>query len=544
MQRFTHMYESLDASTSTNDKVHALVAYFSSAPQPDAAWAAWILTGGRIKRAISHTDLRLALHEATNLPAWLIDESYEAVGDLSETISLLLPDDAAGEPIGLAEAMETIIAPMRTMSSERKREVLRTAWKRLPSEQRFVFHKLISGSFRVGVSRTLAVRALAQVAKIDQAEMAHRVMGTWEPMPAAYAQLFAPQHADQRGAKPYPFYLASPLEHAIESLGDVSVWQAEWKWDGIRAQVIRRDGRTTIWSRGEDMLSDRFTDLTNVLDGLPDGCVLDGEILAWEPGNDRPLPFGDLQLRIGKTSQPKHNELLFVDTPVRFVAYDILELAGVDMRSRSLQTRRDELARIISNLNAGTTIALSPVIAFESWQQLSALRESSRARGVEGIMLKRLESQYGTGRQRGDWWKWKIDPFTIDAVLIAAQPGSGRRASVYTDYTFAVWTGDKPGTGELVTIAKAYSGLTDTEIDRVDAFIRSNTTSRHGPVRGVRPTMVFELAFEGLQDSSRHKSGVALRFPRINRIRDDKTADQADTVASVRVLMRLQADRS
>lgn len=539
MQAFTTMYEALDASTGTNDKVAALVAYLEAAPPRDAAWAAWILTGGRVKRAVSHTDLRLALQEASGIPAWLISESYEAVGDLSETISLLLPDEATGQPMSLAEAMESVISPLRDMKSDQKRDVLRSVWTRLPASQRFVFHKLISGSFRVGVSRTLAVRALAQVAKVDQAEMAHRVMGTWNPTPADYSALLSPQSSDARGAKPYPFYLASPLEQSVDSLGEVQDWQAEWKWDGIRAQVIARDERVTLWSRGEDMLSDRFTDLTSVLQRLPDGCVLDGEILAWEPGALRPLPFSDLQLRIGKTSQARHDELLFVDTPVRFVAYDALEWQGHDLRSTPLVERRKHLEAIVHTLAGEPTVTLSPLIEAASWQELTRLRATSRQRGVEGIMLKRRSSPYATGRERGDWWKWKIEPLTIDAVLIAAQPGSGRRASVFTDYTFAVWTGQTPGTGELVTIAKAYSGLTDAEIDRVDAFVRAHTVSRHGPVRGVKPTMVFELAFEGLQDSTRHKSGVALRFPRIARIREDKKPEQADTVASVRALMRV-----
>lgn len=539
MQAFTAMYEALDASTGTNDKVAALVAYLQAAEPGDAAWAAWILTGGRVKRAVSHTDLRLALQEATGMPAWLISESYEAVGDLSETISLLLPDDATGEAMSLAEAMERVIVPLRDMQSEEKRAMLRDVWTRLPTSQRFVFHKLISGSFRVGLSRTLAVRALAQVAGIDQAEMAHRVMGAWEPTRAEYLRLLSPPSGDVRGARPYPFYLASPLEQPVETLGDVREWQAEWKWDGIRAQALSRDGRITIWSRGEDMLSDRFTDITSVLARLPDGCVLDGEILAWEPGASRPLPFSDLQLRIGRTSQARHDELLFVDTPVRFVAYDLLEHNSGDIRAQPLAERRERLASVVHGLEGEPGVSLSPVVQAASWQELAALRATSRQRGVEGLMLKRLASPYGTRRERGDWWKWKIEPFTIDAVLVAAQPGSGRRASVYTDYTFAVWTGETPGTGELVTIAKAYSGLTDLEIDRVDAFVRANTVSRHGPVRAVKPTMVFELAFEGLQESNRHKSGIALRFPRIARIRDDKRPQQADTVACVRTLMRV-----
>jgi len=542
MKRFVALYESLDASTSTLEKVGAMVAYFRDAPARDAGWAAWILCGGRIKRSVGHKELREALARATNLPAWMIEECYGAVGDLSETIALLVRGSDMSTQEGglsLAEVLEGMVVPMRSMTGPERVRALEEAWKQLPTSHRFVFQKLMSGTFRVGVSRTLAVRALAQVAGVEQAEMSHRVMGDWKPTSRGFEELMSPADSRASQLRPYPFYLASPLECGIAAmadvLGDVRLWQAEWKWDGIRAQVIRRAGRTVIWSRGEEVITDRFPELRAAMDSLPEGSVVDGEILAWDYAADVPLAFGELQRRIGRTSQVRTEELLFVDTPVRLVAYDLLEVDGEDVRSRAMSERRGALDALIAKVLRGErAVTTSERIEAANWAELAALRQSARARGVEGLMLKRLDSPYGTGRQRGAWWKWKVNPFTIDAVLTAAQPGSGRRASVFTDYTFGVWSGDEPGQGELVTIAKAYSGLTDAEIDRVDAFVRRATTARHGPVRSVSPTMVFELAFEGLQASSRHKAGIALRFPRISRMREDKRADQADTIASVR----------
>lgn len=542
MKRFAVLYAELDRSRNTREKVAALSAYFRDAPAEDAAWAAWLLMGNRITRAVSRADLRAALATITGLPAWMIDECRDAVGDFSETIALLTPPPVRGSGPSLAEAMEGIVLPMRTMTHTARKAALVEAWQRMPRDQRFVFQKLLGGAFRVGVSRTLAIRALAEVAGVPQATMTHRVMGEWQPSAETFARLLSHATADVRVTQPYPFFLASSLESPVESLGERSAWQAEWKWDGIRAQVIRRGGITTVWSRGEESIGEQFTDLTSVLDGLADGTVLDGEIVAWDPVHQRPLGFHALQRRLNRANQPRHDELLFVDTPVRFIAYDLLESNGQDRLAWPLEQRRGALERVAESLDpGGAALRLSEVLDQPTWAELAAMRAGSRERGVEGLMLKRRTSVYGSGRERGDWWKWKIEPFTFDVVLTAAQTGSGRRASVYTDYTFAVWSGTEPGTGDLVTIAKAYSGLTDDEIDRVDAFVRTATVSKHGPVRVVRPELVFELACEGIQDSSRHAAALAVRFPRINRMRPDKRPVDADTVHSVRRLGGLKA---
>ncbi len=570
MRRFVQLYEALDASTSTNDKVAALVAYFTAAPPEDAAWAAWIFTGGRVKRAITSTQLREALIRATGLPAWLVEDSYEHVGDLSETIALLLesrglahehtPTVAQGnEPsaMSLKEVFEGIILPMQRMDAEQRVHALGRAWGMLGAHERFVFHKLISGSFRVGVSRTLVVRAIAEAFGLPRAMVAHRVMGSWKPSAQAFAQIVAPATTsadggnapsqdglNQDGSQPYPFCLASPLEVSAASLdaalGPVTNWLAEWKWDGIRAQVLRRGESIAIWSRGEELLTDRFGELASELHALPPGIVLDGEVLAWDAQRDKPAPFADLQTRITRTRGPKPEELLFVDVPVRFIAYDLLEHEGRDVRARPLRARRELLEGVLHELHmrsGSASIGTSTVLHTGSWAELATLRGQARERGVEGLMLKRADSAYGTGRERGVWWKWKVDPYTIDAVLVAAQGGHGRRASVLTDYTFAVWSGQQPGTGELVTIAKAYSGLTDDEIDRVDAWIRRHTLAKHGPVRSVTPELVFEIAFEAIAESNRHKAGLALRFPRIVRMRSEKRPHEADSVGQVRALL-------
>lgn len=540
MKRFAALYAELDSSRSTREKVAALAGYFREVPARDAAWTAWILLERRVKRAVQRVELRAALVQGTGLPGWLIDECRDAVGDFSETIALLTPPPIRDDGISLADAMERIVLPMRHMSRSERIAALIHTWQGMPPDQRFVFQKLVGGAFRVGVSRTLTIRALAEVAGVPPATMSHRVMGGWQPTADAFTRLLSQAGPDVGATQPYPFFLASPLEDAVESLGDRSAWQAEWKWDGIRAQAIRRRAVTTVWSRGEESIGEQFSEITRVLDGLPEGTVLDGEIVAWDPVRKCPLGFSDLQLRLNRVRQPKHDELLFVDTPVRFIAFDVLESRGVDVRSMPLFERRGQLQRLVAGIDPdGSAVRCSELLTEPTWGDLTAARQRSRELNVEGLMLKRLSSPYGNGRERGDWWKWKVAPYTFDAVLTAAQTGSGRRASVFTDYTFAVWSGDTPGSGSLVPIAKAYSGLTDDEIDRVDAFVRAATVSRHGPVRVVRPELVFELACEGIQKSSRHAAGLAVRFPRINRFRTDKRAADADTVEMVRRLARL-----
>jgi DNA ligase 1 len=527
MQRFTALYTALDETNRTNEKVAALVDYFTAAPPVDAAWALYFLTGRRIGRVISGTTLRTWVAEESGLPLWLVEESYDAVGDLAETLALLLPPATHAIDLPLHKIVEERIQPLSRLDTAGQFAIVRQTWTELPTAQRFIWHKLITGEFRVGVGRTLVVRALAQVAGLDPAVMAHRVMGNWQPTAEDYVHLLDPDAHQIHYTQPYPFYLAYPLEGDPASLGDRAEWQIEWKWDGIRAQVIHRQDEVLVWTRGEELVTDVYPEIAALGAAIPSGTVIDGEILAWR--DDRPLSFNVLQQRIGRK---RIDAALLRDAPVMLIAYDLLEWQGEDWRSKPLTERRAQLAQLIAQLPPTIACRLSPIVEAPDWESVAAERQESRAHEAEGFMLKRLNAPYGVGRVKGDWWKWKIDPFTVDAVMIYAQSGHGRRASLYTDYTFAVWDGD-----ELVPIAKAYSGLTDEEIRQVDAFVRRNTTERFGPVRAVKPEQVFELAFEGIQSSNRHKSGIALRFPRILRWRHDKLPKEADHLSALQALL-------
>lgn len=528
MDRFTQLYTELDESNRTNDKVAALERYFTAAPAEDAAWALYFLTGRRFKRTLSSTQLRIWAAEEAKLPLWLVEECYDAVGDLAETLALLLPETGNGIALPLHQVVAERIAPLSTLSEEKQRELVRRTWREMNRQECFVWHKLITGGFRVGVGRTLVVRALANVAGVDPAVMAHRLMGDWTPTAADYRALLDRGVNQIDHSQPYPFFLAYPLEDPLEWLGSCNEWQIEWKWDGVRAQVIRRRGELLLWTRGEELVTDSYPELQRLGQWLPDGLVLDGEILAWREG--APLPFHVLQQRLGRK---RIDARTLREAPVILMAYDLLEEEGVDLRPLPLSERRQRLQRLAASLPADAPFALSPTLEAQGWKAVAAMRAAARERGAEGLMLKRRSSSYGVGRIKGDWWKWKIEPYTVDAVLIYAQRGHGRRASLYTDYTFAVWDGD-----ELTPIAKAYSGLTDEEIRQVDAFVRRNTVERFGPVRAVRPELVFEIAFEDIQPSNRHKSGVALRFPRMARWRRDKRPQDADTLEMLQALLK------
>lgn len=586
---FAQLFRELDETTATNEKVAALERYFAAAPPADAAWALQFLSGKSFPRAVKTGQLREWTADAAGLPLWLVEESYDAVGDLAETVALLLPDPEAtgAAALPLHRIVTERLLPLATATDESKRALLLKTWHELDGAQRFLWNKLITGAFRVGVARTLVVRALAKVAGVSQAVMAHRVLGFREPTEAAFRALLSPEAATGReNARPYPFYLASPVEEhrksgtetsPVSDLGDPSEWLAEWKWDGIRAQIIRRGDDILIWSRGDELVTETFPEIAAAARALSDGTVLDGELIVWRPGDPLPRPFAELQRRLGrKEASPS----LQAKLPVRFIAYDLLEADGQDQRERPLHERRAFLETILAQAaavfaentatksvtkfsgerqfdflallptdsnqpqmqnpicgrpeSAGIPIVLSAQLPFTTWDQLAAIRRESRERGTEGVMLKHRDSAYAVGRVRGHWWKWKTDPFVIDAVLVAAQQGHGRRASLFTDYTFALWHD-----GELLPVAKAYSGLTDDEIREVDAFVRANTTGKFGPVRSVKPELVFELAFEGIQESTRHKSGVAVRFPRIHRRRTDKIAMEADTLEALRRLAGL-----
>ncbi|MDU8501870.1 ATP-dependent DNA ligase [Pseudomonas syringae] len=566
MKAFAELYAQLDATTSSNAKLAAMRDYFEKAAAEDAAWAVYFLSGGRPRQLVPTRVLREQAMTLANLPEWLFEESYQAVGDLAETLSLLLPQADHSNDEGLATWMEDKLLPLRGLPPEELAARLPMFWSQLDRSSLMVCIKLITGSFRVGVSKLLVTRALAALADIDSKRVAQRLVGytdlSHRPSAERYLKLIAPESEDehaQRGGQPYPFFLAHSLQQPADQfedlLGAAENWQVEWKWDGIRAQLVKRDGRLWIWSRGEELVTDRFPELHSLAQCLPDGTVIDGEIVVWkapEPSPDNSAefalngdataatpsvqPFALLQQRIGRKTLGKK---ILADVPVVVLAYDLLEWQGDDWRSRPQHERRAQLEALIESVKSEVLMP-SPVLTGKDWLDLATQREASRSLGVEGMMLKARDSLYGVGRTKdmGVWWKWKIDPFSVDAVLIYAQRGHGRRASLYSDYTFAVWDGP-PDASErtLVPFAKAYSGLTDEEMRKVDAIVRKTTVEKFGPVSSVTPTLVFELGFEGIALSKRHKSGIAVRFPRMLRWRQDKPVAEADSLASLQDLL-------
>ena len=567
MKAFATLYSRLDATTSSNAKLAAMRDYFRDADPADAAWAVYFLAGGRPRQVVPTRVLRETAMQAAGLPEWLFEESYQAVGDMAETISLLMPEAEHSSEDGLAVWMQDRLLPLRGLPPEELAERLPALWVQLDRLSLMVCIKLITGAFRVGVSKLLVTRALASLADLDPKRVAQRLVGytdlSHRPSAEGYRALIAEEseheHA-QRGGQPYPFFLAHALQAPVDTfdtlLGAPDNWFIEWKWDGIRAQLVKRDGQIWVWSRGEELVSERFPELCELARCLPDGTVIDGEILVWkhapetlagelfdaaitgEPSADGfgVQPFALLQQRIGRKNLTAK---VLQDAPVAVLAYDLLEWQGDDWRQREHRERRVQLEAVVGQCPS-PQLMLSPLVSGADWQDLARQREASRALGVEGMMIKARAAQYGVGRTKdvGVWWKWKIDPYSVDAVLIYAQRGHGRRASLYTDYTFAVWDGEL-GDPErkLVPFAKAYSGLTDEEMRKVDAIVRKTTVEKFGPVRSVTPTLVFELGFEGIAASSRHKSGIAVRFPRMLRWRLDKPVEEADTLATLRELL-------
>ena len=594
MRRFATLYRELDRSTATLDKRAALVRYFREAPPRDAAWALHLLSGGKVagaKRRIANTrELREWIAAEANLPDWLVDDSYDQVGDLAETLALLLDDPSTpGEDAPLWEWIERRLLPVANRDVEARRAVVVEAWRSLCFDERLLFNKLLTGALRVGVSQRMVQQALAEMSGIDIARIAQRMLGEWQPTPQFLATLLSHEELASDRQQPYPFFLATPLEAALRpgvevatdhgdasgdegtpagsgqlpageadpadagdaspgegkdwapatlandpvaverALGPIDDWLLEWKWDGIRLQLIRRGGEVALWSRGEERLDGRFPEIEHAAMSLPRDCVLDGELVGWRAGEDAPLPFTALQTRIQRR---KPGPRTLADTPVRVQAYDLLELEGEDWRQRPQHERRAALEALLA-AHDDPRIVASPRVHAVDWATAAGLRQQARERGVEGLMLKRAAAGYQSGRRRGDWWKWKIDPLSIDAVLIYAQSGHGRRSTLYTDYTFGLWDGDT-----LVPVAKAYSGLDDAQILRLDRWIRAHTLERFGPVRSVPGVHVFELGFEAVNRSTRHKSGIAVRFPRILRWRHDKPASEADRLDTLRALAR------
>ena len=517
MKRFAALFEAVDQTTKTSVKVNALERYFREAPESDRVWCIALFTGRRPKRRVTTARLREWAAQRAGLPLWLFEESYGVVGDLAETIALVLPPPEQTSQRSLTDWMQLVL-DLGPMEETDRKATVRAAWDQMPALERFLFNKLLTGGFRVGVSAKLVTRALARATDQEEAVVTHKLMGAWSPETVSFDQLVLADDPGTDLSKPYPFYLSHSVED-INALGPPDDWQAEWKWDGIRGQIIRRGGQHFVWSRGEELMTDRFEEFAQLLDFVPDGTVLDGEIIAWD--GSAPLPFAQLQRRIGRKTVPKK---VLREAPVVLLAYDLLEGGGTDLRDRPLAERRARLEALIAPLPPDVPLRLSPVIDFDSWENLAKLREGARERLAEGFMLKRRASPYLAGRKKGDWWKWKVDPLTIDAVMIYAQAGHGRRANLFTDFTFAVRQGDT-----FVPFTKAYSGLTDAEFRSITAWVKKNTLERFGPVRRVAPEHVFEIAFEGIQKSTRHKSGVALRFPRMSRWRQDKPVSEANS---------------
>lgn len=526
MKRFTDLFLQLDRTTKTNQKVELLKAYFLSAPDEDKIWALALFTGRRPPRPVKSAQLQQWALEQTGIPQWLYRESYSSVGDMAETISLLLPVSKSTSEKTLAEWFTDFAAIIKATDEEKKAFIL-NAWKQLSPYEIFVFNKLMMGSFRIGVSQTFVIRAVAEVAEQEAAVITHRIMGNWDPYHTTFKELIHSENLSDQFSKPYPFYLAYGIEGELENLGTPEDWFAEWKWDGIRAQIIFRNNELYIWSRGEELVTDKFPELQVFATFLPDGTVLDGEILCF--ANDNPLPFNVLQTRIGRKNVTKK---ILQEAPVAFIAYDLLELNKTDIRKKAHEERRSALQQLYHQTQQHDVFRLSHLIDFKIWEDLKQLHTQSREHVAEGFMIKRKAATYQTGRKKGDWWKWKVAPLSIDAVLIYAQKGSGRRAELYTDYTFAVWDD-----GKLIPFAKAYSGLTDAEIRRVDYFVKHNTLEKFGPVRTVKPKLVFEIGFEGINASTRHKSGIAVRFPRMLRWREDKPVEEADTLDNLKQIL-------
>jgi DNA ligase-1 len=560
MKRFSHLFAELDATTSTNAKVEALQRYFEQAPARDAAWAVYFLSGGKPRQVVSMASLALLACEVAQVPPWLFDECYQAVGDLAETIAHILPREGERSDVGLADWVEERLLPLRGLSEPEIAARVKSYWRELDDQGRFLLTKLVGGGFRVGVSKLLVQRALAAHSGVDAKRVAQRMMGYTDgkvlPSVERFQVLVAKEEegvAPLDEGQPYPFFLAHQLDAPPEvfaaKLGPVSDWQVEWKYDGIRGQIVKRFGKVWVWSRGEELVTERFPEIVALAQQLPDGTVLDGEIMVWKDG---PAPFALLQQRIGRKTLTRK---VLAEAPVTFMAYDLLEEKARDIRGLPQSERRARLEALLQ----GTGFHVSPIETHASWLDFARQRQRSRELGVEGFMLKRLDAAYGTGRTKAEglWWKWKIDPMTIDCVLVYAQAGHGRRASVYTDYTFAVWNRQprdkeetdtvldaiarkepaQPGALQLVALAKAYSGLTDEEFRQVDAIIRKTTLEKFGPVRSVKPSLVFELGFEGINRSPRHKSGIAVRFPRMLRIRHDKPLHEANTLADLERLL-------
>ena len=548
MEAFATLFERLDQTTSTNEKVRIMAEFFRKQDAETCAWTLFFLSGQKPKQLVGSAKLRQWSQALVNYPDWMVEDCYAAVGDTAEMVSLMLAATGRtgeSQPTGalsLGEWMSHRLLPLANMDDDSRRRHIIGWWQQLQPKEIFILNKLLTGSLRIGVSETLVYRALAEVLALPQAVVASRLVGTWRPSGEFFTSLGLSADKTSCGEQtesllPLPFCLAAPLDRQPAELGDIGEWQCEWKWDGVRCQAVKAGTMLEIWSRGEERITNALPDLARALAKVPGDWIIDGEIVAgdWK----RPGSFHALQKRLNRKNP---SAALVAANPVSFLAYDLLHLNGEPWTHRPLTERRDGLQALLDP-PVTADIGLSPLLTPSSWAEVAALRSVARSHGAEGVMIKGRRTRYETGRKRGIWFKWKTDPLTIDAVLTAAQPGTGRRASLYTDYTFSLWKGQ-----ELIPVAKAYSGLNDAEVRELDGWIRKHTAERFGPVRAVEPLRVFELGFEGISRSDRHKSGFAVRFPRILRERTDKTPDDADTISSLQQLLQsltgLSDDRS
>ena len=531
MRRFSRLLDGLVYTSSRNAKLALIADYMRAAPDPDRGWALAALTGDLSLPAVKSAAIHAIVDERVDPTLFRMSRDY--VGDLAETVALIWPK-RLDQPAEIDDGSLTLAAVVDRLAKLGRAEapaVLGDMLDHLDSSGRFALLKLATGGLRVGVSARLAKTGLAQAFGLD----VDAVEEVWHAIKPPYAELFAwgqgSERPDPRGTPFFrPFMLAHPLE---ESTVDLADYAAEWKWDGIRVQIVGTGGEVRLYSRAGDDITATFPDIAEAARGL--NAVLDGEMLvqgeaqgAAEHGGSA-ASFNALQQRLGRKNVPAK---MLSDYPAFVRLYDLLIDGEEDLREWPWEQRRARLEAFARELDR-TRFDVSAIIEAASFDELAETRAGARDAAIEGMMLKRRDSPYVAGRRTGLWYKWKRDPLTVDCVMMYAQRGHGKRSSFYSDYTFGCWSDE----GELLPVAKAYSGFTDEELKWLDSFVRNNTLNRFGPVREVQKTLVVELAFDSVHESKRHKSGVAMRFPRIARIRKDKPPEEADTIAGLRKLI-------
>ena len=532
LNKFSKLFEDLDSNNSSNKKVNFLTKYFKLNNNLNNILTIYLLIGKKNKRFISGKSLREYYANIYKIPKWLIDECYSKVGDSAEVIALLLQDKILEknikDDISLNELINEILPKLKKLDENKKKLYIKSLWEKISKDNQLIFNKILSGTFRIGVSKGLVVKAISNMTGVDESIILHRLMGELEPIEETYMFLIN-QKLEQKELdyKPYPFQLANTFDERIKETISVDKYQFEPKWDGIRSQIIKRSNNISIWTRGEELVNKTFPELIKIISHFKNDFVLDGEILIWDENKNRPKNFSLLQKRLGRKSPSLKIQK---DLPVVFMAYDILEINGKDIRSKILSERRNILEKSFSNLISEDKsiigkIKITKLHQISNWIDLEEVKNSARKSNTEGLVIKDKQSEYVPGRKKGNWWKYKIDPMQLDGILIYARPGSGKRADLYTDYSFGIWEDNK-----LVKFANAYSGLNNEEIRELDKWIRRNTLEKFGPVRSVKPELVFEISFDNIQISKRHKSGIALRFPRITKWRRDKNIMEADNL--------------